>query len=199
MGLGERYVRAPMAFLGAGVAVSVASLLSQYAQQASLPLYVHGLIWAGALLVCGGLTSVFLFGRNGSRLGDVRRLVVGGSKPNVLFALLVVALAASAIQLASFPVLSELSSVEQTADTLSTVLVMIGVGHLVVANTLKAHFIRLRDRGVFYVGGLLTIVLGVLTPHVGVLRTWGYAVMGVSYLLFTVLAFLVFSRGETHA
>lgn len=186
MGIHQRYEGATSQWLLFGVLVPVAAGLSQYVLLAQLPLYYHSLIWAGVL---GGGAAV------GTRLFvEYETRSTGDNKPTLFvqfgavfgsFYLLL------AIMNAYTP---ELGYTARTASGLAMSLVLLGVAYIVMGNSLRAYYIRKRDRYALYVGGLLMAALGVAIPFSPTLEIWGYAVFGGTYFGYAMTTYAVLTR-----
>lgn len=184
MGIAERYRTAPSqwAFFGAFVAVGAAAC--QYLVLRALPGYWVGAVWlailAGAASFAGYSRSVF------------ER--TPAEKPNIPFQILMPYLAGLPLAAISWPFLPALAYTERIALTLSLALLLLGVGHVLAANALRAYSIQARDRWAFALGGVLLVALAVATAHVEVLHTWGYAAFGATYFGYSLASYVVLTR-----
>ena len=84
----------------------------------------------------------------------------------------------------------------ESALVLSIIVVMIGAAYGVLGASLRAYFVRRRDRRVFYVGTLWMVALGVAIPRHATLETWEFAAFGASYFVYAMAAYLVLRGGE---
>ncbi|MFC3959766.1 hypothetical protein [Halovivax cerinus] len=184
MGIAERYENAPEQWLGFGVVVAVACALSQYVVVERLPTYWFLVIWIGLFAAVG----VVLNRRYGYAFEP------GSNRPNVGFQILVLYVAAFAVQIVAASFLPALSYTEESAFVLGIVLVLLGTAYVVAGETMKAYHIRDRDRYAFHAGGLLLVVLGVAITTVDSLHVWGFAVFGGVYLAYALGSYWVLSR-----
>lgn len=184
MGIAERYDGAPEQWLLFGVFVAAGSALSQYVVLERLPGYWFAAIWVG-LVAVGGTAIGYYTDTFGPTPED---------RPNVGFQVFVPYLAGFPLWTALSPFLPDLAYEERTALMLGVVLVLLGVGYVVAANSLRAYRIRARDRHAFAVGGVLLVALGVAIPNFEALHTWGYAAFGATYLTYAVAAYGVLTR-----
>jgi len=102
-------------------------------------------------------------------------------------------LAAIPVQVAIASSLASVGYVTRSSVGLAINLVLVGVGLLVMTNSLKAYGIRRRDRLVLYGGGIWIVALGAAVPHVAFLREWGYATFGAGHLLYAIASYAVLS------
>lgn len=184
MGIAERYDGASEQWLLFGVFVAVGSALSQYVVLQELPGYWFAAIWLG--LVAVGGTAVGYYTNTFAATPEDR--------PNIGYQVFVPYLAGFPLWTTLSPFLADLAYEERTALMLGVVLVLLGVGYVVAANSLRAYRIRARDRRAFALGGVLLVGLGVAIPNLEVLHTWGYAAFGTTYLVYAVAAYGVLTR-----
>ena len=182
MGIADRYEGAPEQWLLFGGVVALGAALSQYVVLERHPELWFFAIWFGLF---GSFGAVLYWRSDGYSWGP------GKGEPNVGFQILVVYAGAFLAQFVARPFLSELTYVAESAYVLGIVLVMLGLGYVVAGETLKAYRIRDRDRYAFHVGGVLMAVLGVAVPNVGVLRKWGFAAFGATYLVYALATYQV--------
>jgi hypothetical protein len=184
MGIAERNENAPEQWLLFGVFVAVGSALSQYVVLQRLPGYWFAVIWLG--LVGVGGTAVGYYTNTFEPTPEDR--------PNVALQVFAPYAAGFPLWAAVSPFLSDLAYEEEAALMLGVVLVLLGTGYVVAANSLRAYRIRVRDRRAFALGGLLLVALGVAIPTVDVLHTWGYAAFGGTYLAYAIASYGVLTR-----
>jgi len=67
---------------------------------------------------------------------------------------------------------------------------LVGVGYVVIGESLRAYYIRRRDRWAFYAGGGWMVLLALVIPSVDLLETWGYAVFGILYFVHAVVSYV---------
>ncbi|QKY20679.1 hypothetical protein B4589_009915 [Halolamina sp. CBA1230] len=182
MGIAERYEGAPEQWLGFGVVVALGCALSQFVVLERLPGLWFLVIWLGLF----GLFGAVAYWRY-----DGYSWAPGDGTPNVGYLILTIYAGTFAVQFVAGPFLVELGYLAETAFVLGLVLVMLGLGYLVAAESLKAHRIRSRDRRAFQVGGALMIVLGVAVANVELLHEWGFAAYGGTYLVYAVASYWV--------
>ncbi|WP_336034509.1 hypothetical protein [Halobacterium yunchengense] len=184
MGIAERSENAPEQWLLFGVFVAVGSALSQYVVLQRLPGYWFAVIWLGLVAVGGTVVGYYT---------DTFE-PTPADKPNVAVQVFAPYAAGFPLWAAVTPFLADLGYEEETALMLGVVLVLLGVGYVVAANSLRAYRIRARDRRAFALGGVLLVALGVAVPTVDVLHTWGYAAFGGTYLAYAVASYGVLTR-----
>lgn len=181
MGIADRYENAPGQWLLFGVVVAVGSALSQYVVLEQLPGYWFAAIWLGLVAVGGSVVGYYT--------GTFEATPEG--KPSIGFQVFAPYAAGFPLWAAFEPFLGDLAYEENAALMLGVVLVLLGVGYLVAANSLRAYRIRARDRRAFALGGLVLLALGVAIPNVELLHTWGYAAFGGTYLVYAVGSYAV--------
>ncbi|MFB6218006.1 MAG: hypothetical protein ABEH77_02335 [Halobacteriaceae archaeon] len=181
MGVSERYPSQFRLWLVYGGLVLGASLVSQFVALRGLPGYWHAVAWFG-FMGAGGLYGWYT--------GSSREGAETGTKPNIplqfgaVFALYFVFLFALA------PAFGALEGALRSITVFSLVVALVGAAYLVVGESLKAYYVRRRDRWAFHLGGVWMLALAALLPNVGVLREWGYATFGVVYALYAGGAYL---------
>lgn len=189
MGLRERYEGITAQWLLFGVLVAIAAALSQYIQLHELPGYWHGVVWIG-LLFGGGAAGMWWLSQSGSRPA----VGAGDGKPNLWLVFGASYGVVFPIQTITARFTSSLGYESESVFTLSLILVLIGLAYLLMGNSLRAYYIRARDRYAFYVGGTLLIGLGTVMPYVDLLRTWGYAAFGGFYFVYALATYVVLTR-----
>ena len=189
MGIDERYEGATTLWLLFGLAVPVAAALSQYVVLERLPQWYHTLIWLGVL--GGGAALYVAFADDAPDEGWTSE-----GKPAIWVQFVVVYLAAFPLQAVAAAYVGDLGYVAESALVLSIIVVMIGAAYGVLGASLRAYFVRRRDRRVFYVGTLWMVTLGVAIPRHATLETWGFAAFGACYFVYAMAAYLVLRGGN---
>jgi hypothetical protein len=187
MGIQERYSGATSMWLLFGIAVPVASALSQYVFTNGLAPWLHALVWAGVL---GGGYAIWWVVSEESAALEVRT----DGKPNLFVQFGLVYVAVIPIQLAVAPFLPELGYVEEALFVQSLIVILIGLAYGIFGSSLAAYYVRRRDRAVFYVGTLWMFALGVAIPQVDLLRAWPHAAFGGLYFVYAMAAYAVLTR-----
>lgn len=187
MGLQERYPSQFALWLVFGVLVLLASLGSQLIVYRDLPGYYHPLVWFGFVGVGAAYQwwSLQNDASNRARPTDTKPRI--GLQFAAVFAMYVVVLFTFG------------SAIETTAEAESILLfslpvALVGVAYLVTGESLRAYYIRRRDRWSFYLGGAWMLLLAVVMPNVEMLETWGYTVFGITYAVHALGSYLVLSR-----
>jgi hypothetical protein len=188
MGLEERYEGASKQWLLFGALVPVAAALSQYVHLQELSGLYHGLIWFGVLGGGSFVGNYFIDDPTIDRATD--------NKPRVLVVFAATLLAFVPIQLVFADALDAMAYRPRSVRILALILVLLGVVYIVFGETLRAYYIRRRDRYALQVGGVWMILLGAFLPAVPVLETWGFAAFGGCYFVYAIGAYLVLSRGD---
>lgn len=187
MGIDERYPGQFRLWPVWGALVLAAALVSQYVHSQGLPEYLYAVAWFG--FVGGGW--LYQWYRT-----DYDDRAVGDDKPDVwlqvasIFALYGVYVAVLG------PAMDALPDDEASILVFALVVALVGVAYLVLGNTLKAYYIRRRDRWAFYVGGAWMLAFAALAPNVAALREWGYAVYGVLFAAHSMASYAVLSRAD---
>lgn len=185
MGLRDRYPSQFGLWLVYGALVLAASLASQFVVLRELPSWWHPVAWF-VLMGAGGLYSW--------RQHSAERTATTDTKPNLLLQGGAVAALYFVFVLGLAPVFEGAPDRLVSITIFSLVVGLVGTAYLVMGESLKAYFIRRRDRYAFYLGGTWMILLAALIPNVASLRTWGYTVFGVTYALHALAAYVVLSR-----
>lgn len=188
MGIQERYSGATSIWLFFGLAVPVASALSQYVHLEHLPTWYHWLVWL--VVLGGGYAGYLLFSDESIRpSGD------SAGTPNLFVQFGLVYFAAVPLQTIAFEYTADVGYVAKSAMALSIIVVMLGVAYGVLGSSMEAFHVRRRDRWLFYVGTLWMIALGMLIPGRPFLETWPYAVFGGLYFVYAIGAYAVMRTG----
>lgn len=185
MGLRDRYPSQFGLWLVYGALVLAASLASQFVVLRGLPGWWHPVAWF-VPMGAGGLYSW--------RRQSAERTAASETKPNLLLQGGAVAALYVVFVFGLAPVLDGAPDRLVSITIFSLVVGLVGAAYLVMGESLKAYFIRRRDRYAFYLGGTWMIVLAAAMPNVATLRTWGYTVFGVTYALHALAAYVVLSR-----
>ncbi|MFB6352603.1 MAG: hypothetical protein ABEJ92_00805 [Halobacteriales archaeon] len=185
MGLRDRYPSQFGLWLVYGALVLAASLSSQLIVLRGLAGWWHAVAWF-VLMGAGGLYSW--------RRQSADRTSANDARPNVLLQGAAVAALYVVFAIGLAPVLDGVTGRLAAITIFSLVVGLVGTAYLVTGESLKAYFIRRRDRYAFYFGGAWMLVLAAIMPNVPALRTWGYTVFGVAYAIHAVVAYVVLSR-----
>ena len=188
MGLQERYSGATSMWLLFGLAVPVASALSQYVFTERLAPWLHAVVWAGVL----GVGFAIWYAVAGKEEGEVG--IGAGARPNLFVQFGLVYFTVIPVQAAVGPFLQDLGYVEEALFVQSLIVVFVGLAYGVLGSSLAAYRVRLRDRAVFYVGTAWMVALGVAIPQVDFLRAWPHATFGGVYLVYALGAYAVLTR-----
>lgn len=187
MGLQERYPSQFTFWLVFGALVLIASLGSQLIVLRNLPGALHSLVWFG--LMSGGGFYQWWATRNAEGSDSS----TSATKPRVWVQFVAVFSMIFVIGLTVGPELQTTAAAESIL-MFSVTVALVGVAYIVVGESLRAYYIRRRDRWAFYLGGVWMLLLAVVMPNVGVLETWGYAVFGVAYATHAVGSYLALSN-----
>ena len=188
MGLEERYSGATSMWLLFGLAVPVASGVSQYVFTERLAPWLHAVVWAVVL----GVGFAIWYATAGKEEGDIG--VGAGARPNLFVQFGLVYFTVIPVQAAVAPFLRDLGYVEEALFVQSLIVVFIGLAYGILGSSLAAYRVRFRDRMLFYVGTVWMVALGVAIPQVGVLRTLPHATFGGVYLVYALGAYAVLTR-----
>lgn len=188
MGIQERYSGATEQWLLFGFAVPVAAAISQYVHLERLPAWYHTVTWA--VVIAGAFGLYFALNDRDASLNWSTE-----GKPNLLVQFGIVYLASIPLQSIAGAYVGDLGYVEESALALAIIVVMIGVAYGVFGSSLRAHYVRRRDRWVFYVGTVWMVGLGVLIPEFPFLEEWAFAVFGGVYFAYAMLAYLWLRSG----
>jgi hypothetical protein len=187
MGIAEQYEGAGSIWLFFGLAVPVASALSQYVLIERLPGWYFSVIW---FVVLGGG-----FGFYAAVTGqEYRPTRPSQGKPNLLAQFAIVYLAAIPLVVVAGAYTEGLGYVDETAMMFSIIAVMLGVAYGMLGSSMRAYRIRTRDRWIFYVGTVWMVALGVAVPQSALLEQWVYAAFGGLYFVYAIGAYVVLSR-----
>ena len=186
MGIKERYPSQFQLWLVYGLLVALASLGSQLVVLLELPWWGHWLSW-GSLMALGGAYQAV-------GMDDYPDAGSAEAKPDIPFVYLTVFAYAVVVLTIIAPLFDGVSGVVASSTIFAVLVGAVGLAYLVAGNLLKAYYIRKRDRQTFYVGGVWMLVLAGVIPHVGVLRTWGYAAFGIAFGVHAVGSYVVLAR-----
>jgi hypothetical protein len=186
MGLRERYSGATLMWLLFGLAVPVASALSQYVFTERLAPWLHAVICAGVLGL--GFAVWYILS------DEPESNVAAGSAPNLFVQFGLVYFTVLPVQAAVSPFLRDLGYVDEALFVQSLIVVFLGLAYAVLGSSLAAYRVRLRDRALFYVGTGWVVALGVAIPQVAFLRVWPHATFGAVYLVYALGAYAVLTR-----
>jgi hypothetical protein len=188
MGLEECYSGATSIWLLFGLAVPVAAALSQYVVLERLPFWYHSAIWLGTLAVAVGVFALL----SDHSLGRTRP---GDGKPRLWVQFLLVYLASIPLQTIASTYAGDLSYVADSSLSLSIILVTLGVAYGIFGTSLRAYYVRKRDRYVFYVGTGWMIGLALAISESTALAEWAYAVFGGVYFVYAIATYLFLEWG----
>jgi len=188
MGIQERYGGATSTWLFFGVAVPVASALSQYVHMEQLATWYHWIVWL--VLLGGGYAGYLLYSDESARPAES-----AAGRPNIFTQFVLVYFASVPVQTIAFEYVTDVGYVTESAMGLSFILVMLGVAYGVIGSSLEAYYVRRRDRWLFYAGTVWMVILGVLIPGRPFLETWAYAVFGGLYFVYAMAAYAVIQSG----
>lgn len=181
MGLQDRYPSQFQLWLVYGVLVAMAAGVSQFIVLNQLPGWYHPIAWFGLIGTAGAL-QWFQAGKSDGKPAD--------AKPNIQLQFGAV-FAYYAVIMTAVGVFPSVGYLVQSAVIFGMTVGLVGIGYIVVGSSLSAYYIRRRDRYSFYAGGVWMFVLAVMIPVVPVLRTWGYSVFGILYLVHSVAAYFL--------
>jgi hypothetical protein len=185
MGLRERYPAQFRLWLVYGLLVPLAAFGSQAVAIWDLPPWLHPVCWGGFMSVAG------LFGwRHDDTAGDG---LSAEAKPDIWFQFLAVFAFAVVVLALLGPVAADAPGDLASITIFAAVVGLVGVAYLVAGNSMKAYYVRRRDRYALYAGGVWMLALAAVLPHVEVLRTWGYATFGVVFGVHAVVSYAVLS------
>jgi len=186
MGLRERYSGATSMWLLFGLAVPVASALSQYVFTERLAPWLHAVIWAGVL----GLGFAVWYVLS----DEPESNFAAGPAPNLFVQFGLVYFTVLPVQAAVSPFLGDLGYVDEALFVQSLIVVFLGLAYAVLGSSLAAYRVRLRDRALFYIGTGWMVALGVAIPQVAFLRVWPHATFGAVYLVYALGTYTVLAR-----
>jgi hypothetical protein len=184
MGLGERYESQFHLWLVYGVLVGLASLGSQAVVLYGLPGWGHWLSWGG-FMALGVLYQAVALDGSGSD-----RTTGADARPNIGLTYLAVFGYAVAVLAIAAPLFEGVGGAVASSTIFAVFVGAVGLAYLLAGNSLKAYYIRRRDRYAFYAGGVWILALAVLIPRIGLLQRWGYAAFGVAFAVHAVASYL---------
>jgi hypothetical protein len=185
MGLQERYPSQFRTWLVYGLLVPVAAAASQVVELQGLAGWWHFVAWTVTMSL-GGIYQWWAH-PDGYEVASEGKPRIG-----ILAAGVFAYFAVVAGLLAPLSVSDSLGSVL----TFAAIVGLVGVSYVVIGETLRAYYVRRRDRLAFLVGGAWMLALAAAMPNVAALREWGYAVYGVLYALHSLAAYAVLSRTD---
>jgi len=186
MGIQERYPSQFQLWLVYGVLVALASVGSQVVVLLDLPWWGHWLSWGGLMALGAAYQTVGMDDYPTKRSEE--------AKPSLPLVYLGVFGYAVVVLTMIAPLFEGVDPAVASSTIFAIFVGGVGLAYLVVGNLLTAYYIRKRDRQTFYVGGLWMLVLAGLIPHVGILRTWGYAIFGIAFGVHAVVSYTVLAR-----
>lgn len=187
MGIAEQYEGAGSIWLFFGLAVPVASALSQYVLTERLPEWYFSVIW---FVVLGGGFGLYVAVTD----REYRPTRPTQGKPNLVAQFAIAYLASIPLAMIAGVYTEGLGYVDGTAMTFSIIAVMLGVAYGMLGSSMRAYRIRPRDRWVFYVGTVWMVALGVAVPQSALLERWVYAAFGGLYFVYAIGAYVILSR-----
>lgn len=182
MGLRERYPGRIRSWLVYGLAVPIAALASQYIELATLPAWYHAPAWVLTMVLAGIVAGAVTQSDGGPASEGKPRIALQFASVLAFYAVIVVGLS---------PVLDGAARDIASATVFALVVGLTGVAYLVVGNSLRAFYIRRRDRLALYGGGGWMLAYAALMPNVALLVEWGYAGFGVAYAAYALAAYAV--------
>jgi len=186
MGLRDRYPSRFGLWLVYGALVFVASLASQYIYLEGLAGYWHPVAWF-AVLSFGGVYQWQVGDTNGNSPPS------SDWKPRIPLQFAAVFVMYFVFLVGITPAFERIADARVSILIFSLTVGLVGVAYLVVGESLRAYYIRRRDRWAFYLGGAWMLALAAVMPNVGTLETWGYAAFGGLYLVHSVVSYLALS------
>jgi hypothetical protein len=188
MGLRERYPAQFRLWLVYGLLVPLAAFGSQAVATWDLSPWLHPVSWGAFMSVAG------LFGWRHDSTESGGPTAEG--KPDIWFQFLSVFAFGVVVMALLGPVAADAPEDLVSITVFAAMVGLVGVAYLVVGNSMKAHYVRRRDRYALYAGGVWMLALAAAMPHVGALRTWGYAAFGVAFGVHAVVSYAVLSGPE---
>lgn len=187
MGIAEQYEGAGSIWLLFGLAVPVASALSQYVLIERLPKSYFSVIW---FVVLGGGFGLYVAVTD----REYRPTRPTQGKPNLWAQFAIVYLASIPLVAVAGAYTDGLGYIDETAMTVSIIAIMLGVAYGLLGSSMRAYRIRSRDRRIFYVGTVWMVALGVVVPQSALLERWVFAVFGGLYFIYAMGAYVVLRR-----
>lgn len=185
----ERFRYNPRFWLYWGMLIGLASLLSQIAVIYRVPEYLS-IIWF-TLFFGGTFASGYILRSEDSE----RSSMIQENKPKMWIVFFSVAVGGMVVLQNMFSHLNDMGYYYNISIIASTIWGLIGIAYLLTGNTLKAYYIRAKDRYTFYIGGILIILMSMLTPNVEFLQKWTYSIFGVFFIAFSVTSYF-YMKGE---
>lgn len=186
MGLEERYPSRFTLWPVFGVCVLLASLGSQVIALEELSPLLHPAVW----FVSVGAGGLYQWWSRPETDGGSRRS--SQAKPR-LWVQFGAVLAVYGVVVVTVGSVTDVQSGALESLIFSRSVALVGVAYLVLGESLRAYYIRRRDRWAFYVGGAWMVLLAAVIPGVESLETWGYAVFGILYFVHAVASYVALS------
>jgi len=185
----ERFRYTPGFWLYWGLLVGFASLLSQIAVRYRVLEYLSA-IWF-TLFFGGFLGAQYIFSSEDSKKSFMTR----ENKPNLWIIFVSVILGGILVLQNVFHHITDLGYYQTNTIIASTIWGLVGIAYLLMGNTLKAYYIRAKDRYTFFIGCILIILIPKLLPNLDVLHKWTYSIYGVFFIAFSVITYY-YLKGE---
>ncbi|WP_255192939.1 hypothetical protein [Natronobeatus ordinarius] len=186
MGLHERYPSQFQLWLVYAPLTMLAAFGSQAVVTYELPGWGHAAAWGG-FMGAGALYAWYV----GDEYDEPER---GPPKPGTRVQLLAIVGYLLAVLFVVSPFLEDATALVESATIFALVVGAVGASYVVTGATLAAYYVRDRDRYAFYIGGAWILVFAVAMVRIPFLQEWGYAVFGVCYAVYGVLAYLSLAR-----
>lgn len=181
----------PQQWLNWGFLIAIASLISQIIVIYRMPETLISITWFGVLFG-GRYVNSFLLNFLIKQDQNKSSIITLENKPNtsVIWITIFVGGWLILVNLLSIINWSASGYYESYSALTSCFFGLAGIAYILTGNSMKAFYIRAKDRYAFYIGGSLMILLSLIIPNIEFLQKWTYSVFAVFFLFFAIGSYL---------
>lgn len=188
MGINDKKTKwKPQQWLNWGFLIAIASLISQIIVIYRIPGPLISITWFGVLFG-GRYMNSFLLKQDENKSS----IITLENKPNTYVIWITIFIGGWLILMNLLSIINWTASgyYESYSAITSCFFGLAGIAYILTGNSMKAFYIRAKDRYAFYTGGSLMILLSLIIPNIEFLHKWTYSVFSVFFIFFAIGSYL---------